>query len=174
MSSAAVPLTFRPARPEEAAACISLWVQACADRDGREIEGIADAARAKFDHGVIWLVAESSTGLAGFVLGTGPATRLPSDPEGAAVVEMLAVAPDSQGLGAAKALLEPAVAGLAEQGYREAVLHVFANNAGAVHLYESTGWQRIGHEIMIDPLGERPSWTYGYPLDRLRSVSGGS
>jgi ribosomal protein S18 acetylase RimI-like enzyme len=165
VSSNPAPLTFRPAEPEVLGTCISIWVQACADRDGRKIEGIAEAARARFDHGITWLVAESSTGLAGFVLCTGPGTDVDSDPKDAPVVAMLAVAPDHQGRGVAKDLLQHALADLARQGYEQAVLHVFADNAAAVRLYESTGWQRIGDEIMLDPLRERPSWTYVHPLD---------
>jgi hypothetical protein len=40
----------------------------------------------------------------------------------------------------------------------------FADNAAAVHLYENTGWSRIGGEVMIDPRSERPSYTFGIPL----------
>jgi GNAT superfamily N-acetyltransferase len=119
MSSRPVALTFQPARPEELDECISIS-QACADRDGRRIDGIAETARAKFDHGVTWLVAESSTGLAGFVLCTGPGTDLPTDPQDAPVVEMLAVAPDHQGLSAGKGLLEHALIDLAWQGHSHA------------------------------------------------------
>lgn len=135
-----VSLTFRPARPEEREACIAIWVHACAARDGRRVPGLAETARAKFDHSVGWLVAESSAGLAGFVLPTAPGTTCPD-------------------------LLQHALAVLAQQGYRHAVLHVFADNAGAVRLYESTGWRRVGEEVMIDPLGQRPSWTYRHLLD---------
>jgi hypothetical protein len=38
------------------------------------------------------------------------------------------------------------------------VLHVFADNAGAVRLYEDTGRQRIGGEIMKDPR-QMTSWS---------------
>jgi ribosomal protein S18 acetylase RimI-like enzyme len=60
-------------------------------------------------------------------------------------------APDHQGLSAGKDLLEHALTDLARLGHSQAVLHVFAENAVAIRLYESTGWQRIGDEIMIDP-----------------------
>ena len=144
---------------------MSIWVRACADRDGREDEGTAQTARTKFDHGVSWLVAESSSGLGGFVLCTRPGSELPTDPQDAPVVSMLAVAPGHQGLGVGRGLLQHALTDLASLGHSHAVLHVFADNAGAIRLYESTGWQRIGDEVMIDPLGKRPSWTYRCRLD---------
>jgi ribosomal protein S18 acetylase RimI-like enzyme len=172
MSSSRVPFAVRPARTEELDACISIWVQACEDRDGRKVEGIAETARARFDAGVTWLVARSPTGLAGFVLCTRPGSDVPTDPPEASVVGMLAVAPDHQGLGVAKELMRHALTDLARQGQSQAVLHVFADNTGAVHLYESTGWQRTGDEIMIDPLGKRPSWTYSYSLTS-QETSGG-
>jgi ribosomal protein S18 acetylase RimI-like enzyme len=164
MSSKPAALIVRTARPDELNACISIWEQACEARDGRRVKGIADDARTRFAHCESWLIAESPSGIAGFVLCTKPGADLPTDPPDAPVVSMLAVAPDHQGLGAAKGLLQQALTDLAQQGHSRAVLHVFADNAGAVRLYESTGWQRIGGEIMIDPAGRRPSWTYSHVL----------
>jgi ribosomal protein S18 acetylase RimI-like enzyme len=79
-------------------------------------------------------------------------------------------APDHQGLSAGKDLLEHAPPILLGWRDSQAVLHVFADNTGAIRLYESTGWQRIGDEIMIDPLGKRSSWTYSYPLDNYQET----
>lgn len=171
MSSSEPQLVVRAARPEERDTCVSLWVQACDDRDGHAIEGTAEIAQAKFDRGVSWLVAEDQRGLAGFVFCTEPRSELPTDPPDAAVISMLAVAPDHQGLGVGKSLLKQALVDLARQGHRRAVLHVFIDNPGAVHLYERNGWQPFGDEIMIDPLGHRPSRTYSYTLSDRRRLA---
>jgi ribosomal protein S18 acetylase RimI-like enzyme len=151
---------FRPGEPDAINVCVNIWAAACRMRDGRETVGLAEEARARFDDGVVWIVSERGNRLAGFVLCTVPGPEQPTDPPNAPAVSMLAVAPGHQGLGVGGGLLRQAVAALADQGYFQAVLHVFTDNHDAVGLCERGGWQRTGGEIMIDPSGQRPSWTY--------------
>jgi len=104
-------------------------------------------------------VAEDSGRLVGFALATEPASGAQTDPPDAAVLGLLAVSPHAQGDGLGRSLLRATVDGLATRGYRQAVLHVLADNLAAVRLYESEGWRRRGDRF-AHPLLQRMSETY--------------
>jgi ribosomal protein S18 acetylase RimI-like enzyme len=154
---------IRPGRDDEIDACVELWEAACAERDGARIAGVGARARAKFPNRLVWFVAERDGVLGGFTLGTRPGSGVPSDPSDAAVVGMLAVAPHAQGSGLGRRLLRAAAGGLAGLDYERAVLHVLVDNAPAVRLYESEGWQPIG-ETFEHALQPRACQTYALAL----------
>ncbi|MFZ7086585.1 GNAT family N-acetyltransferase [Curtobacterium sp. RRHDQ10] len=126
--------------------CLSIWVAACADRDGKALEGVAERARPKFDRSVSWLLATDGDHVLGFVLATRPGSGMQTDPEGAAVVGLLAVDPGQQTVGLGRALLRAVTERLAALQYSRAVLHALVDNVPAVHLYESEGWRADGEE----------------------------
>jgi GNAT superfamily N-acetyltransferase len=82
-----------------------------------------------------------------------------SDPTDAAVLGLLAVAPAAQGRGLARALIRHVTDQLAELGHTRVVLHALLDNAAALHLYESEGWEAIGEPFEHSLLG-RPMRTY--------------
>jgi ribosomal protein S18 acetylase RimI-like enzyme len=143
--------------------CVAIWVEACAARDGRAYDGVADRARAKFDKSITWLVAAHGEETEGFVLATFPGTGMPTDPPDAAVVGLLAVSPSQQTRGLGRALLDAATHHLAQLGYAQAVLHALVDNAPAVQLYESQGWVAMGVEYE-HPLLKRPMRTFARSL----------
>ena len=51
---------FRDGTAEDAEECVSLWVGACATRDGAAVVGVAERARPKFDDSECWIVAEDA------------------------------------------------------------------------------------------------------------------
>ncbi|KQO60021.1 GNAT family N-acetyltransferase [Curtobacterium sp. Leaf261] len=140
-------------------ACVALWVAACADRDGRAIDGVADRARPKFEDRVLWLTAWQGARLDGFLLATEPGSGMPTDPDGAVVVALLAVAPGHQTRGLGRALLRSATDSLAGLGYEHAVLHALEENVVATHLYRSEGWEALGPTRTHSLLG-RPVRTF--------------
>lgn len=158
---------FRNGTAEDAAACVSLWVAACAARDGAAVVGVAERARPKFDDSECWIVAEeAATGIVGFVLATKPGTGLAIDPPDAPVIGLLAVAPGAQGRGLGGVLLTAVTAELALHGHGQVVLHVLADHHAAVHLYERNGWRPRGESFQHSLL-RRPSQTYVLDLDVL-------
>ncbi|MCL2794254.1 MAG: GNAT family N-acetyltransferase [Microbacteriaceae bacterium] len=152
-------LLIREALPSEVDRCVEVWVRACADRDGESTAGVADRAAAKFAHRVSWLVAARDGRIDGFALATEAGSGAEGDPADAAVLSLLAVSPDAQGGGLGRQLLRAAQADLVRLGYHRVVLHVLADNAAAVRLYESEGWQRHG-EPFDHTLLHRPSQSY--------------
>ena len=56
-------------------------------------------------------------------------------------VEVLAVAPDHEGMGLGRALLEQAEVWASGRGYRQLTLNVFARNERARQVYEHLGYQ---------------------------------
>ena len=160
---------FRNGTAADAAECVSLWVEACASRDGVAVPGVAERARPKFDRAQCWIMVEDpAIGILGFVLATKPGSGLPADPPDAPVVGLLAVAAEAQGRGLGGALLVAEAAELARHGHERSVLHVLADNHSAVRLYASKGWQPLG-EPFQHALLKRPTQTYALDLD-LRDV----
>lgn len=143
---------LRCAVPADLEACLTVWVAACAARDGQAFDGVAERARPKFGAGVVWLVAD---GVDGFVLATPPGSGLPADPPDAPVLGLLATRPGAQARGLGRALLREATARLALLGYQRAVLHALLDNVAAVGLYESEGWVAAGdpfeHSLLKRP-----------------------
>jgi hypothetical protein len=134
---------FRNGTAKDTSACVSLWVAACATRDGAAVGGVAERARPKFDSSECWIVAEAATEIVGFVLATKPGTGQANDPPVAPVVGLLAVSRQS---GTRAWRRSPGCCNcveLALHGHEQSVLHVLADNHTAVHLYEREGWQRL-------------------------------
>lgn len=150
---------IRPAAAADIDQCIAIWVDACATRDGRAFPGVAERARPKFDGNAAWFVAGPTDDVEGFVLATAPGSGEPSDPEDAAIVGLLAVAPGQQTRGLGRALLGAATDELSQRGYRRAVLHALLDNTPAVRLYESEGWVAVGEEYEHSLL-KRPMRTF--------------
>nr|WP_249408788.1 GNAT family N-acetyltransferase [Frigoribacterium sp. CFBP 8751] len=146
---------MRCAVPADLEACLTVWVAACAARDGQAFDGVAERARPKFGAGVVWLVADGVDGADGFVLATRPGSGLPADPADAPVLGLLAAGPGAQARGLGRALLREATARLALLGYQRAVLHALLDNVAAVGLYESEGWVAAGdpfeHSLLKRP-----------------------
>lgn len=160
---------FRSATVEDTEACISLWVAACAARDGELVDGIDERARPKFEQVERWIVAEqAATGIIGFALATKPGTVPPTDLRDAPVVALLAVAPDTQRSGLGGALLSALEADLGQLGHGRCLLHVLVENHIAVRLYESHGWRSLG-EPYPHSLLRRPAQTYVLDLGREES-----
>ena len=154
---------FRDGTAEDAEECVSLWVRACATRDGAAVVGVAERARPKFDDSECWIVAEDAfLEIVGFGLATRPGAGLLGDPPAAPVVGLLAVAPSAQGRGLGGNLLTAVTAELALRGYEQSVLHVLADHRTAVHLYEKMGWQPLGEPFAHSLLGRL---TQAYVLD---------
>jgi ribosomal protein S18 acetylase RimI-like enzyme len=155
---------MRPGVAADVAACVAVWVAACAARDGRAVDGVAERARPKFDAAVVWLVvdgsdgidgSDGSDGIDGFVLATRPGSGLPGDPVDAPVLGLLATNPGAQARGLGRSLLRAATRELAPRGHERVVLHVLLDNVGAVRLYESEGWVAAGtsfeHSLLKRP-----------------------
>jgi ribosomal protein S18 acetylase RimI-like enzyme len=164
MSEEAAPKpALKTGVPADTEGCIAVWVEACAERDGQAFPGVADRARPKFDDSVAWFLAGPPENIDGFVLATGPGSGMVTDPEGAAVVALLAVAPGRQTRGLGRALLRAVTDRLADLGYEEAVLHALVDNTQAVRLYESEGWAAVGPEYEHTLL-KRPLRTFARSL----------
>lgn len=147
---------LRPGVPGDIDACVALWVDACAVRDGRAFDGVAERARPKFDRRVVWLVAGGARRVNGFALATAPGTGLPTDPSDAAVLGLLAVDPNLQTRGLGRALLHATSRQLRRARYEQAVLHALPDNRAALALYESEGWVAVGdpsdHSLLRRPM----------------------
>ena len=157
-------VVLREGTGADIAACVSLWVEACATRDGRSVAGVAGRARPKFDHVEAWiLAAHPEFGVLGFVLATPPGSGRPLDPADAPVIGLLAVASAFQGHGLGGTLLEAMIDALGQLGYPRAVLHVLADNHSAVRLYSSKGWRPEGAPFQHSLL-KRPTQTYSVCL----------
>lgn len=152
-------------------ACVALWVEACAVRDGRAVAGVAERARPKFDRAESWIVSTSQDGtVTGFTIATAPGSGIATDPVDASVVGLLAVAPAAQGSGLGAQLLAAVMADLARRGQGRAVLHVLVDNRSAVRLYESQGWVPWGEPFPHVLLG-LPVQTYTVDLTCERGAA---
>ena len=97
------------------------------------------------------LVAEDGGEIVGYVA-VGRATRLESNRH-VADIRGLAVAPDHQGRGLGRALVEAALDAARERGARKVTLRVLGPNTAARALYESCGFVVEGvrrHEFLLD------------------------
>lgn len=155
---------IRAGTSADVGACVALWVEACAVRDGRAVAGVAERARPKFDRAESWIVSTGPDGaVTGVAVATPPGSGIATDPVGASVVGLLAVAPSAQGGGLGSQLLVAVTADLARQGQVRAVLHVLVDNLPAVRLYESQGWVPWGEPFPHVLLG-LPVQTYTLDL----------
>lgn len=126
----------------DADACVALWVEAVAAREGTEPPaGTAERARSKFARPrVSWRVLRDAERLLGFALVTAPGTGNVDDPPEAGYLGLLAVHPAAAGRGSGRALLEAVMADAAALGLPALVLHVLIANTRAVRMYEAAGW----------------------------------
>lgn len=86
---------------------------------------------------------------AGFVNNEPPhedASPTEAVPEGCGWLDHLHIAPEFRGRGVGRALFRLALDALAEEGFEEAVLWVYADNAEARAFYERMGWHPDGTE----------------------------
>lgn len=88
-----------------------------------------------------WWVAEERGAIVGFV-GIGP-SRDPIDPE-LGELDTIAVDPANWRAGVGSALMRIALVGLADAGFRQAILWTLANYDRGQRFYESAGWTRDG------------------------------
>ena len=113
------------------------------------------------DPRALTLVAEIDGRIAGFCR-SGPDT---SDSTGqTGQVKLIYVAPDAQGHGLGRALLERTTAMIAADGFSRATLGVYVFNAKAIRFYEHLGWVRFDTTEMPGPSGT-PITSYLYEKD---------
>lgn len=156
------PGVVRAATRDDDAACIALWVAAVAARDGApRSSSVRDRAAAKFAVERVALVVArdadgSDAGVAGFALVTAPGTGGVTDPTDAAYLSLLAVDPTAQGRGLGRLLLRHAVDEAARAGHDRCLLHALEDNAPALALYRSAGFEPVG-EPFPHALNGRPT-----------------
>ena len=150
MNSHPLPLSIRSARHDDEAFLLSLLPR-LADfplPDWRTADEIArgdrpillEALHGRIEHAAI-LVAELSPGgeRAGYVLAT---TKHDYFTRAAhAHVEVIAVTPEAEGRGVARALMDAIEEWARRRGYSHVTLNVFGRNARAKALYDSLGYE---------------------------------
>lgn len=97
------------------------------------------------------LVAEDGGSIAGFI-SFGPSEDEPIDPQ-VGQVYAIYLDPTYWGRGAGRDLMNRALAGLREAGFREAILWVLGTNQRARRFYEIAGWSADGGE-KTEPRGD--------------------
>jgi ribosomal protein S18 acetylase RimI-like enzyme len=150
MSGQPLPLTIRPARHDDEAFLLSLLPRLAdfALPEWRTADEIArgdrpmllEALHGRIEHAAI-LVAELSPAgeRAGYVFAT---TRHDYFTRAAhAHVEVIAVTPEAERRGVARALMDAIEQWAKRRGYRHVTLNVFDRNARAKALYDSLGYQ---------------------------------
>lgn len=139
--------------PDDIDRCIDLWVDALRHRDGfADAHALAERMRHHFDSTVVRF-ALSGQPLAGFAL-----TVARDDGSRTAVLERIAVRPQSAGLGIGRALLADAIGSAKAAGYVSLELAVRTGNT-AVHLYEKAGFLPASVPVPHE-LGGQPMVTY--------------
>ncbi len=86
---------------------------------------------------------------------------------GELLVDQLAVTPAARGMGVGSLLLEAAEARGRAMGVRKMTLHVIAENAGAIRLYERTGYRRVSSQsgvLLRRTFGTKRVWKMEKPL----------
>jgi GNAT superfamily N-acetyltransferase len=76
--------------------------------------------------------------------------QVPNPDEGRGEGYAMYVEPSYWGYGAGTAMMEAVLSGLAEQGYRQAVLWVLEDNPRARSLYEKYGWRADGRSDLFE------------------------
>ena len=150
MSDNPLPLTIRPARHDDEAFLVDLLPRLAdfplpAWRTTEEIahgdrQILLDALHGKVEHSAI-LVAELSPAgqRAGYVFGT---TKHDYFTRAAhAHVEVIAVTPEAERRGVARALMDAIEHWARRRGYRHVTLNVFDRNTRAKALYDSLGYE---------------------------------
>jgi ribosomal protein S18 acetylase RimI-like enzyme len=150
MSQDPLPLTIRPARHDDEALLLSLlprladfplpaW-RAAEEIARGDLQILLDALHGRVEHASI-LIAEFSPGgeRAGYVFAT---TRHDYFTRAAhAHVEVIAVTPEAERRGVARALMDAIEQWAKRRGYKWVTLNVFDRNARAKALYDSLGYE---------------------------------
>ncbi|MDI9903669.1 GNAT family N-acetyltransferase [Rhodococcus sp. IEGM 1409] len=143
-------------RERDEQCCIELWLSALQGRDGEVDENrVRDRARAKFERPIIRFAVLGPEPI-GFALTVETTERV-------AVLELLAVSPDTVGRGCGTALLVDAVNSTQLAGYQQIELQVRAGNSRAIGLYRSIGFERTGR-VHEHPLGGDAMVTFARAL----------
>ena len=157
-------MIYRPFRPEDFAALYAIE-EACFQPPLRFSRGymqrLVRSARA-----ATW-VGEESGEMAGFaIVEWRDATGLVT-----AYLQTIEVAPEKRGQGVGGELMRLAEQSAQAAGAAAIWLHVDAENAAAIRLYEARGYRREGREANYYPRG-RAALVYAKPLGQGAPVSG--
>lgn len=163
---APLPFVIREARPDEYAALGELTVDAyrvAGETDPSYVPELRDVAGRAHEVPVLVAVEEGS----GRLLGTatyvpGPGAYHEGDFGETASMRMLAVAPEAQGRGVGRALVEACVERARAAGRPGLALYTRPFMAAAHHLYESLGFVRVPE---LDWEYEPGEWLWAYRLD---------
>jgi putative acetyltransferase len=145
-----VTWTIREARPDDAAALVSLATDVSAEPEGWLIStdgwrGVAAERRylkalRRYPHAAVFVAEDDHAVVARLSLARD------THPASAHVADLgLMVAASHRRLGIGRALLEQSVAWARQVGVRKLELHVFPWNEPAIRLYESFGFEREGY-----------------------------
>jgi RimJ/RimL family protein N-acetyltransferase len=143
---------LRAGVPDDAGALARLWLESAAAGFGQLLppdypwpseEVVERRTRAAMaEEGVVLIVAEGPGGPLGYVGYS--ASRDPDALTGVGEVRTMFVDPSAWGSGIARTLLARALAGLRDDGYREATVWSFLGNERANAFYEAHGMARDG------------------------------
>ena len=111
-------------------------------------------------HRVVW-VAERDGVIVGVCYGS---SAYPDPTEDSVHIQSLYIAPDAQGPGLGRRLLEATIASLRAFGPPLATLHVYTVNERAQRFYEHLGWQRL-REVELDTWDGAPIMAIRFGLD---------
>jgi ribosomal protein S18 acetylase RimI-like enzyme len=149
------------------AACVELWIRALTWRDGAApVDGVAARTSGKFGHQPIrFTIVPGDDDPMAFALtnrlsdsSAEAGERAALDAAYTAYIELLAVDPGTTSHGLGRALLRDAVESAVTSSCRQIMLHVRIDNAAAIHLYESEGFEMVGepheHELGGAPMIE--------------------
>lgn len=116
----------------------------------------------------VWAL-EARGDLQGFAV-AGPCREAGMDPARTGEIHAIYLLPEAWGQGLGQALLERAVAGLREDGFKEALLWVLERNGHARRFYERCGWspwgtprnawmdgialREVAYRLALEPLGD--------------------
>jgi ribosomal-protein-alanine N-acetyltransferase len=137
---------YRPYTPEDFAALYAVE-EVCFEPPFRFGRGTMRSLAAS-PQAATW-IAEEDGRLAGFGIVEWP----PDGGEHAAYIQTIEVAPDQRRLGVGGKLLERLEQSAESAGAQVIWLHVDAENAGAIRLYEARGYTRRGREPDYYPRG---------------------
>jgi L-amino acid N-acyltransferase YncA len=129
------------------------WLDAYAGIVAREklverIAGREDVWRKRLGDGLLMWVAQDARGVVG--IASAGRSRDASAADDVGEVQMIYVAPEAQGAGAGRALLDRAVTQLRDEGFASATLWVFEANTAGRGFYEHLGWALEDGEVHED------------------------
>ena len=158
-------MIYRPYRPEDFAALYAIE-EACFQPPlrfsriyMRRLTGSADAAT--------WIAEEEGGAMAGFAIVEWSGEAVVS-----AYIQTIEVAPAKRRLGVGAELMRRVEQSAQKAGAKAIWLHVDAENAGAIRLYEAHGYRREGKEANYYPRG-REALIYAKSLARGKGFGWG-